>query len=299
MFAAAGQSSELFNVRGAPDEVWNRYQNIRRVGSMPTCADEDNLYLKVKADLAEWMRNFKQFIHEEKKACGRDTRCGTRYNQMWSDAVRKSMETIRKINEEHGYRQQNCIESRPDLNDGSNKPNDDMRVDPSIYPPRSRTGSDRRSSQRSTPSNRSSQNNPQTHDANANTGNANQNQSATRTGNQGSKDWDPYQAENERHAAKVAEIKRQMDVTQRLHNDDLKRYQAQAGSTQAWYQQQINQATSANEKARLDRERRAALDKITVQRTQSINNFQSTMGRLGDEMRAENEFHRNNPYMMR
>jgi hypothetical protein len=108
------QSSELFNIRGAPDEVWNRYQNIRRVGSMPTCADEDNLYLQVKADLAEWMRNFKQFIHEEKKACGRDTRCGTRYNQMWSDAVRKSMETIRKINEEHGYRQQNCIESRQD-----------------------------------------------------------------------------------------------------------------------------------------------------------------------------------------
>lgn len=272
---------------------------------MPTCADEENLYLQVKADLAEWMRVFKKFIHEQRQACGRDMRCDKRYTQMWSDAVRKNLETIRKINSEHTYRQQNCIEARRDLNEGSNKPNDDMRVDPSIYPPKSRTGTDSRPSQRSTPSNRSSQKNPQTHDAN--TGNesgnqtgASQNQGTSRpTNNQGSKDWDPYQAENERHAAKVAEIKRQMDVTQRLHNDDLKRYQAQAASTQTWYQQQMNQATSANERARLDQERRAALDKITAQRTQSINNFQSTMSRLGEEMRAENEFHRNNPYMRR
>ena len=53
------------------------------------------------------MRVFKQFIHEQKKACGRDTRCGTRYNQMWSDAVRKNLKITRKINEEHAHRQEN------------------------------------------------------------------------------------------------------------------------------------------------------------------------------------------------
>ena len=86
-------------------------------------------------------------------------------------------------------------------------------------------------------------------------------------------------AENERHNAKVAEIKRQMDVTQRLHNDDLRRYQAQAGSTQTWYQQQMNQATSANGEHSSIVSGAQRWTRITAQRTQSVNHFRSTMSR--------------------